>query len=345
MKIIIIIALFLLTLILFADLEDCEITVSSGNVNAGESVMITVSTSELLEEWDVISFQFEMFYNPAVVTFDDYAEGDIFTEGMLIMNELEPGTLRAAYSYYLAQPGAGIILRMYFVGISGETGLDIHDFKFNATIIENAIDGNIIVNGENLLPIADAGIDITVNEGVLVELDGSNSYDPEGNTVTYLWTAPDEIVLEDPTSAIISFTAPMVTEETEFIISLVVNDGIHNSLPDEVIVTVQNVDAIDEFPAQITQVGIHSISPNPFNPSTTISFLVPYNETDLELKIYSIKGQLVKSYHLTGLPSNSLSQVTWQGCDNSGNSVASGIYFCQISGNNSKDYSRMLLLK
>ncbi|MCF7920214.1 MAG: T9SS type A sorting domain-containing protein [Candidatus Cloacimonetes bacterium] len=348
MKKIIVLALLLLSATIWADLEDAVIVVSSGEVNAGETIMITVSTSELLEEWDVISFQFEMNYDPSAATFDDEncEAGELLTAGgMLIANELEPGYFRVAYSHYLAQSGSGMLVSLPFAGIAGETNLDIHDFKYNATGIENTTDGHITVIGGNMLPVADAGIDMPAIEAVLVTLDGSNSYDPEGEMLTYEWTAPPGIVLSDPTSGNPTFTSPYVTEDTEFSITLVVNDGTHNSLPDEVIVTVLNIVGAADIPALITNVGIYSISPNPFNPSTKISFLVPFDEKNLELKIFSVKGQLVKTMHLTNLQSNSLEQVIWDGVDNEGRAVASGVYFCRIIGSKSQATARMLLLK
>ena len=47
----------------------------------------------------------------------------------------------------------------------------------------------------NQIPIADAGVDQSVNEGATVSLDGSASTDPDGNPITYLWTAPAGITL------------------------------------------------------------------------------------------------------------------------------------------------------
>jgi hypothetical protein len=345
MKKIITLLLIILAFSLSANLEDCVISVSSGNVNAGDSITIAVSTSELNIDYDVISFQFEMFFDPYVVTYSSFEEGDIFTNGMLIMNEMQPGVLRAAYSHYIAQEGSGIICRINFFGISGDTVLDIHDFKYNATPINNTNNGSISVSGENLLPVAVAGEDVTVEEGDIVYLDGTASYDPEGNDLTYLWDAPPPISIENPASATTSFIAPLVEENTAYTITLVVNDGIHNSFPAEKIVIVENVSSNEETPAQITHVDIRSISPNPFNPATSINFSVPQGESQMKLNIYSIRGQLIRSFQLTGLSPNSLASVTWDGKDNSGNAVASGIYLCQVSGITSSAHSRMLLLK
>ena len=90
-------------------------------------------------------------------------------------------------------------------------------------------------------PLANAGPDQTVNEGDLVTLDGSASPDPEGDNLTYKWTAPAGITLSSTTAAKPTFTAPEVTVDTEYKFTLIVNDGTDDSPADEVIVTVSNI--------------------------------------------------------------------------------------------------------
>ena len=82
---------------------------------------------------------------------------------------------------------------------------------------------NPVVVGDTA-PTADAGPDQTVGEGALVTLDGSGSSDPEGETLTFDWTAPAGITLSDPTSASPTFTAPDVTAPTTFEFTLEVCD-------------------------------------------------------------------------------------------------------------------------
>lgn len=93
----------------------------------------------------------------------------------------------------------------------------------------------------NRAPIAHAGPDQTVNEGTSVTLDGTASSDPDGNTLTYLWTAPSGINLSSATTAQPTFVAPEVATNTAYTFTLVVNDGIANSPPDQVLITVNNV--------------------------------------------------------------------------------------------------------
>jgi photosystem II stability/assembly factor-like uncharacterized protein len=85
--------------------------------------------------------------------------------------------------------------------------------------------------------------------------------------------------------------------------------------------------------------------PNPFNPSTTISFSIAENTESMELMIYNIKGQKVKTYSFPngGLGTRS---VVWNGTDENNQPVSSGIYFYQLNaGKEFSETKRMLLLK
>jgi len=66
--------------------------------------------------------------------------------------------------------------------------------------------------------------------------------------------------------------------------------------------------------------------PNPFNPSTTISFIVPEKISMVNISVYNIKGQKIKtliSEELTAGTHN----IVWDGSNNSNKCVSSGIYF------------------
>jgi len=99
----------------------------------------------------------------------------------------------------------------------------------------------VTVQNVNKAPVANAGSDIFVNKGITVSLDGSASTDPDGNPLTYKWTASDGITLSSSTVAKPTFTAPVVTINTSYTFTLVVNDGMVDSPADQVVVTVQNV--------------------------------------------------------------------------------------------------------
>lgn len=96
----------------------------------------------------------------------------------------------------------------------------------------------------NKKPVAFAGGDQTVNEGTLVQLDGSLSSDPDLETITFKWKAPSIVVLSSQTTNKPTFTAPMVHRDSTIIISLVVNDGKLNSDTDKVSINIKNLNIL-----------------------------------------------------------------------------------------------------
>ncbi|MBW6513476.1 MAG: T9SS type A sorting domain-containing protein [Candidatus Syntrophosphaera sp.] len=83
--------------------------------------------------------------------------------------------------------------------------------------------------------------------------------------------------------------------------------------------------------------------PNPFNPETTIGFDLP-QAGKTNLSIYNVKGQLVKTL-VDGDLGFGRHSVVWNGTDNGGNSVSSGLYFYRLSSGGHTESRRMMLLK
>ena len=86
--------------------------------------------------------------------------------------------------------------------------------------------------------------------------------------------------------------------------------------------------------------------PNPFNPITNIQFSVYGGQrpTRATLKVYNIVGRLVRTLvdeeMLPGVHS-----VTWDGKDDRGNEVSSGVYFYQLKARDQAETKKMVLLK
>jgi hypothetical protein len=93
---------------------------------------------------------------------------------------------------------------------------------------------------ENDPPIANSGSDQIVKENYPVLLDGSNSLDNNHDRLTYIWTAPDGIILGSDTTQSPSFIAPEVQVDTDFKFQLKVDDGM-NSKTDEVTIKVKQI--------------------------------------------------------------------------------------------------------
>ncbi|HPU86285.1 MAG TPA: FlgD immunoglobulin-like domain containing protein [Candidatus Latescibacteria bacterium] len=83
--------------------------------------------------------------------------------------------------------------------------------------------------------------------------------------------------------------------------------------------------------------------PNPFNPSTTIQFRVP-DAGFVKLAIYGIDGQLVRSLTAQHVEAG-VHEAVWDGRDNSGRAVASGVYVYRLTSDRGVISRRMVLAR
>ncbi len=95
----------------------------------------------------------------------------------------------------------------------------------------------------------------------------------------------------------------------------------------------------------ITPVNTLSLNsyPNPFNPSTTISFNLP-RATDVRIDLYNIKGQWVKQLQ-NGNLSAGQHEVIWNGDDTQGRSMSSGIYLVKLQADGKAITKKINLIK
>ncbi|MCL4549697.1 MAG: C-GCAxxG-C-C family protein [Bacteroidetes bacterium] len=84
--------------------------------------------------------------------------------------------------------------------------------------------------------------------------------------------------------------------------------------------------------------------PNPFNPSTTIRFSIPQADK-VHLAIYNIQGSLVKTLVDHELYNTGSYQVNWNGINETGEKVASGIYFARLQTGKFINTIKMNLVK
>jgi len=88
--------------------------------------------------------------------------------------------------------------------------------------------------------------------------------------------------------------------------------------------------------------------PNPVNPDiigTNISFSLPKNTKEAEIRIYNIKGQLIKKFKMQNAKCG-MNSVVWNGKDENSKSLSSGIYFYSLKvGNKVIDTKKCLLIR
>ena len=83
--------------------------------------------------------------------------------------------------------------------------------------------------------------------------------------------------------------------------------------------------------------------PNPFNPTTTISFSIP-TESKVDLSIYNIKGQKIKTL-LSEQFSAGQHSVMWDGKDSNDKQVSSGIFLYKLKTGDFQQTKKMMLIK
>jgi len=101
----------------------------------------------------------------------------------------------------------------------------------------------------------------------------------------------------------------------------------------------------DEFEYQIPDnIVLHTNYPNPFNPTTSFSFSIP-NESKVDLSVYNIKGQKVKTL-VNEEKEKGFHKLVWDGKDNSGKEVSSGVYLYKLDiDGKTKSVKKCLMLK
>ncbi len=99
----------------------------------------------------------------------------------------------------------------------------------------------------------------------------------------------------------------------------------------------------DEPPQLAHQFSLSNNYPNPFNPTTTIMYSLA-RRAQVELSIYNLLGQKVTTLVNETVPAGYHSAV-WNGTDDSGNQVASGVYLYQLRAGDYVESKKMILLK
>jgi len=85
--------------------------------------------------------------------------------------------------------------------------------------------------------------------------------------------------------------------------------------------------------------------PNPFNSSTTISFQISNEQNEqIEVEIFNLKGQKVKTLNIENCVLN-INSVVWNGDNDSGNPVSSGIYYYKVNSEKFCKTKKMILLR
>ena len=143
---------------------------------------------------------------------------------------------------------------------------------------------SVTINPVNLNPVAGAGEDISVDEQILVTLEGTGE-DTDGTISTYEWaqiSSGATLALTNAATASMSFTTPKLTASESLVFSLTVTDNEGATNSDQVSVIVN--------PVNTAPVANAASILLPVSQSELLSFL-PGSDSDVDSLLYSIQSQ------------------------------------------------------
>ncbi|RJP26743.1 MAG: hypothetical protein C4520_00430 [Candidatus Abyssobacteria bacterium SURF_5] len=180
--------------------------------------------------------------------------GTAFLDGSA-SSDPDGDTLSYSWSLFKKPEGSAAVLDIQGDGSASFTVDKVGEYHVELCVSDGLCTSQpdlVVISTQNLPPVADAGGDQETTVGSALELDGASSYDPDGDPLFYSWCVlknpasyPAESllmmtesdtgpILVDPTSP-----TPILLAETEgqYVVQLVVSDGISDSEPDTCVVT------------------------------------------------------------------------------------------------------------
>jgi len=168
---------------------------------------------------------------------------------------------------------------------------------------------------------------------------------PDAYLIYFGETNPPPFIISLPRE-INSWTPPIPLEHNTIYYWQIISTSLfdYNDAPSNIFAfTTKQVTSIDENQIIPLKTILGNNYPNPFNPITTINFTLNI-ETNLKIDIHNIKGQKVKSLLNEYRPAG-VHNIVWNGKDDNGNDVGSGVYFYRMESEGYVSTKKMVMIK
>ena len=218
------------------------------------------------------------------------------------------GTSRLAFEPAESYPGGSFVLAVRGT-FADARGIDLA-FVVDATILTPS---DPFMVWSEAVPSPQTNV---IDDTVFVALANANSFSLAGDTLIVF--ARFDVAIDAPadTSLAVRWVASPATVVDEHEAILV--DGV-------VRIGEEPVAVLDARPSAFV---LEQNAPNPFNPSTTISFAIP-EAGHVRLDVYNVAGQHIATLRETTMPTGRHT-VVWNGTDRAGRVVASGVYVYRL---------------
>jgi hypothetical protein len=211
---------------------------------------------------------------------NDPEEDQLFYHWTIVSKPLGSATMLSdtAYSKPVIQPD---IAGEYLISLTVSDGINT-----------STTDEVKITAVNNLPPLALAGADQSTTEHLIVSLDGSDSYDPEGEAVYYQWSFISKPFGSSASIIGANTSKPTFQPDTEglYAIKLRISDGVFTS-EDQLQVT-----ALNNVTAQyLMATNSFNVYPNPFTDRLVVEYNIPSGQK-VEFALYNLSGVKICRY-------------------------------------------------
>ena len=357
----------------FAFAPDAEYTLANPGVDyafsktpihIGDTFTLDIGAENV---FDLAGWQFDIAFDPAILEAIDVSEGDFlktdggptFFHGGSIDNAAGKITgLSAARLSAQGVSGTGTLLQVRFKAKSaGETELALQNFQFGAITgeaipagphqIHIAVEGQLAsgdVNRDGVVSILDL---ILVAQQLGKRVPADSPVDVNGDGVVSIL---DLIRIAQGIGSTTVSAAP--TAGANSVDSATIEAWIEQARleDDGSLAFKQGIENLERLLASLIPEAtalLHNY-PNPFNPETWIPYQLA-ESAEVTLTIYDMNGELVRrlavGHQAAGMYKNRSRAVYWDGRNQLGESVASGLYFYTLTAGKFTGTRRMLILK
>ena len=292
------------------------------------TVTLTVSdgtNSESISEYDLINVMEPVTANfeadptlglyPLTVQFTDLSSGGYSPNREITSWEWDFNNDGITDSYYQYPEFTFNLFGTYSIGLTVSDG----------TNYDTLIRENYITVTDSVL--ADFAADVTTGNAPL-EVNFTDL--TSGNPTSWLWDFDNDGFI-DSNEQNPNF---VYTDQGMYTVSLISADNVSESTEiKEGYISVDLAGSQDDIASLKTQ--LMGSYPNPFNPSTTISFSVSGKDAkDAKIEIYNVKGQKIRTFPNIQITQSANQQIVWDGSDSFGKGVSSGLYVIHLKVNN-----------
>ena len=316
---------------------------------------------------DLAGWQFDIAFDPARLEAVDVSEGDFlktdggttfFQDGRIDNTAGKITGLNAALFSEHGVNGSGAILQVTFKTKSnGETALTLQNFKFGSSTGEIISAGplEVYITVEERLLSGDVNRDgdVDILDLILVARQFGQSVSPNSNVDV---NGDGEVDIFD-----LTIVARRIGDTTNAAAPAIGTDSVDAATieawiaqarlaDDGSIVFRQGIKNLEALLASLIpqETSLQPNYPNPFNPETWIPYQLA-TPAEVALTIYDMNGGVVRrlevGHQAAGLYQSRSRAVYWDGRNQRGESVASGLYFYTLRANNFTATRKMLIRK